>query len=101
MVLKFAKSRQVGGRSLPRPSSPVTVAYFDDQDFIRLQFGDRNVMPEAKTEAIVQLLLEWEADGDAMRYVGQGGQICWRATPRFLDRLRDAELDAIEEFEDL
>ena len=61
----------------------------------------RNVMPEAKTEAIVQILREWEADGDAMRYVGQGGQICWKATPKFLDRLRDAELDAIEEFEAL
>jgi hypothetical protein len=61
----------------------------------------RNVMHEAKTEAIVQILREWEADGDAMRYVGQSGQICWKATPKFLDRLRDAELDAIEEFEDL
>jgi hypothetical protein len=61
----------------------------------------RNVMHEAKTEAIVQILREWEADGDAMRYVGQSGQICWKATPKFLDRLRDAELDAIEEFEAL
>jgi hypothetical protein len=34
-----------------------------------------------------------------MRYVGQGGQICWKATPKFLDHLRDAKLDAIEEFE--
>ena len=61
----------------------------------------RNVMPEAKTEAIAQILGEWEAEGDAMRYIGQGGQICWRATPKFLDRLHDAELDAIEESEAL
>ena len=61
----------------------------------------RNVMPEAKTEAIVQILREWEADGDAMRYVGQDGQICWKATPKFLDRLREAKLDAIEELEAL
>ena len=61
----------------------------------------RNVMPQAQTEAIVQILREWEAQGDAMRYVGKGGQICWKATPKFLDRLRDAELDAIEEFEAL
>jgi hypothetical protein len=61
----------------------------------------RNEMPEAKTEAIVQILREWEADGDAMRYVDQSGRICWKATPKFLDRLRNAKLDAIEEFEDL
>lgn len=61
----------------------------------------RNVMPEAKTEAIVEILREWEAEGNAMRYVGQDGQICWKATPKFLDRLHDAELDAIEEFEAL
>jgi hypothetical protein len=59
----------------------------------------RNVMPKAKTEAIVEILREWEAEGNAMRYVGQGGQICWKATPKFLDHLRDAKLDAIEEFE--
>ena len=61
----------------------------------------RKWLPESKTEAIAQILSEWEAQGDAMRYVGKGGHICWRATPRFLDRLRDAELDAIEEFEAL
>jgi hypothetical protein len=61
----------------------------------------RNVMPRAKTEAIVQILREWEAQGNAMRYVGQGGQICWKATPKFLDRVCDAKLDAIEESEAL
>jgi hypothetical protein len=61
----------------------------------------RDGMPEANAEAIVQILREWEADGDAMRYVVQSGQICWKATAKFLDRLCDAKLDAIEEFEDL
>lgn len=61
----------------------------------------RNVMPEAKTEAIAQILREWEEEGNAMRYVDQSGRICWKATPKFLDHLRDAKLDAIEEFEGL
>lgn len=61
----------------------------------------RKWLPEAKTEAIVQILREWEAEGDAMRYVGQSGQICWKATPKFLDRLHDAELDATGELEAL
>ena len=54
----------------------------------------RNVMPQAQTEAIVQILREWEEAGDAMRYVDRLGQIRWKATPNFLDRLHDAELDA-------
>jgi hypothetical protein len=53
------------------------------------------------SEEIVQILQEWEAEGDAMRYVGQDGQICWQATPKFIDRVCDAKLDAIEEFEAL
>lgn len=57
----------------------------------------RSSMPKAKTESIVEILREWEAQGDAMRYVGRNGLICWKATPRFLEHLRDAELDAIEE----
>lgn len=61
----------------------------------------RKWLPETKAEAIAQILGEWEADGNAMRYVGRTGQICWKATPKFLDRSRDAKLDAIEEFEDL
>jgi hypothetical protein len=61
----------------------------------------QSTLPKTKMEAWVEILREWEAAGDAMRYVGQRGQIRWKATPKFLDRLRDAKLDAIEEFEDL
>ena len=48
-------------------------------------------------QAIAQILHEWEADGNAMRYVGRSGQICWKATPKFLDQLRDRKLDAFED----
>jgi hypothetical protein len=61
----------------------------------------RKWLPESKTEAIAQILGEWEANGNAMRYVGKSGGICWKAAPKFLDRLRDTKLDAIEEFEAL
>jgi hypothetical protein len=33
-----------------------------------------------------------------MRYLDCSGGICWKATPKSLDRLRDAELDAIVEY---
>ena len=61
----------------------------------------RDALREEKTEAIGQILGEWEADGNAMRYVDPGGEICWKATPKVLDHLRDAKLDAIEELESL
>ena len=61
----------------------------------------RKLLPEANSAAIGQILSEWEAEGDAMRYVGQGGQICWQATPKFLQHLHDSELGATEELEAL
>ena len=56
-------------------------------------------LPESKTEAIAQILSEWEGEGNAMRYIGKSGQICWKATPKFLGRLRDEKLDAFEDAE--
>ena len=55
--------------------------------------------PQSKTELFLRILLEWEAVGDAMRYVDHGARVSWKATPRFLESLHDAELDAKEEFE--
>ena len=54
---------------------------------------------QSKTELFRQILLEWEEDGDAMRYLDRSGRIRWKATPNFLERLHDAELEAKEELE--
>jgi hypothetical protein len=54
---------------------------------------------QSKTKLFCQILLEWEEDGDAMRYLDRSGRIRWKATPNFLERLHDAELEAKEELE--
>ena len=54
---------------------------------------------KSKTELFRQILLEWEEDGDAMRYLDRSGRIRWKATPKFLQHLHDEELDAKEELE--
>jgi hypothetical protein len=39
-------------------------------------------------------------DGDAMRYLDANGKIGWKASPRFLTMLADAERDAQDDLED-
>ena len=44
------------------------------------------------------MVLEWEEAGDAIRYLDCSGGIGWKAKPKSLGLLRDAELDAIVEY---
>jgi hypothetical protein len=48
---------------------------------------------------VSEVLLEFEQAGDAMRYLRSDGKIGWKATPRMLDRLADAECEAVEDAE--
>ena len=48
----------------------------------------------------VTMLAEFEAIGDAMRYVNSHGRIAWKATPRLHDYLMDLQLDAEADLED-
>jgi len=47
-----------------------------------------------KSELIAQILLAYEEAGDAMRHLNAHGRIAWKATPRMLARLADAEREA-------
>jgi hypothetical protein len=51
----------------------------------------------SKKKLIAVVLQEFEHAGDAMRYLGADGKVCWKATPRMLDRLADGERDAVED----
>ena len=53
----------------------------------------------SKKKLIAMALHEFEEAGDAMRYLRSDGKIGWKATPRMLDRLADAECDAIDDLE--
>jgi hypothetical protein len=54
---------------------------------------------KSRQTLIAQLLHEWEKAGEAMRYLDRHGRIAWKATPKMLDRLADAERDAKDELD--
>jgi hypothetical protein len=53
-----------------------------------------------KLQFLSEILREFEACGDAMRYLSRSGEIMWKPTPRMLQRLADAEREARAEMED-
>jgi hypothetical protein len=53
-----------------------------------------------KRQLIAQILRQYERRGHAMRCLDSQGKIAWKATPRFLTMLADAERDAHDELED-
>jgi hypothetical protein len=53
-----------------------------------------------KCQLVAQILLEYERRGDAMRYLNKRGRIVWKASPRFLSMLADAERDARDDLAD-
>jgi hypothetical protein len=48
---------------------------------------------------VSEVLHEFEQVGDAMRYLRADGKIGWKPTQRMLDRLADAEREAVEDAE--
>jgi hypothetical protein len=45
-------------------------------------------------------LREFEEAGDAMRFLNSDGRVAWKATPRMLTKLADAEQEAIDDMEE-
>jgi hypothetical protein len=54
---------------------------------------------ESRQALLGKILREFEQAGDAMRYLRSDGKIGWKATPRMLDWLADAEREAVEDAE--
>jgi hypothetical protein len=53
----------------------------------------------AKSQLLAEILRGFEEAGYAMRYLNSKGQIAWKATPRLLTRLADAEQEARDDAE--
>jgi hypothetical protein len=53
-----------------------------------------------KRQLVAQILRQYEGRGDAMRCLDNHGIIAWKASPRFLTMLADAERDAQDELEE-
>jgi hypothetical protein len=70
-----------------------------------LDFWMDTAYSEAKSSGLAQRrstfyrsgLVEWEKLGNAMRYLTACGRLAWRASPNFLERLAEEELEAREE----
>ena len=54
----------------------------------------------AKRQLIAQILHQYQDRGHAMRHLNASGKIAWKASPRFLTMLADAEREAQDELED-
>ena len=53
-----------------------------------------------KRQLVTKILREYERRGDAMRCLNREGKIAWKASPRFLGMLADAERDARDDLDD-
>jgi hypothetical protein len=54
----------------------------------------------SKRQLVAQILQQYERRGDAMRYLNEQGKIAWKASPRFLSMLADADRDARDDLAD-
>ena len=52
-----------------------------------------------RRQLLAQILQQYEQRGDVMRYLNRDGKIAWKASPRFLTMLADAERDARDDFD--
>jgi hypothetical protein len=53
-----------------------------------------------KPEVLSGVLRRYEKAGDAMRHLNTKGEIAWKATPRMLSRLADAEREVEDDWVD-
>ena len=53
------------------------------------------------SELLTEILREFEEAGDAMRYLDRKSRVAWKATPRMLTRLVDAEREVEDDWADL
>jgi hypothetical protein len=55
---------------------------------------------ELKLHLLTEIQRRYEAAGDAMRYLDREGRLAWKATPRMLSRLADAEREVEDDWAD-
>ena len=76
------------------------LAEYADQAYETAQLR-RNGVHNARDLIFSEMLAQFEASGDAMRFVNRKGQIAWKATPKLRQYLKDAGLDAHEDLGDI
>jgi hypothetical protein len=61
---------------------------------------ERNHAKLTQRQLVAQILRIYEQRGDAMRCLDSRGKLAWKASPRFLSMLADAERDARDDLAD-
>ena len=74
-----------------------TLNFWVDAAYEHIKWHHPNL---TKRQLVAQILREYERRGDAMRCLDRHGTISWKASPRFLDMLADAERDACDDLVD-
>ena len=67
-----------------------TLKFWVEVELERVKSSHPNTSSKALRSSI---LVEFEAAGDAMRTVNSNGAIAWKATPKMLEKLAEAELE--------
>jgi hypothetical protein len=62
--------------------------------WVDCEYDRRQDEHAAESQVLAEFLRQFEEAGYAMRYLNSKGQIAWKATPRLLTRLADAEQEA-------
>jgi hypothetical protein len=75
-----------------------TLRFWADVAYERIKSANSQF---SKRQLVAQILREYERRGDAMRYLNEDGKIAWKASPRFLMMLADAERDARDDLAEL
>jgi hypothetical protein len=73
-----------------------TLRFWADREYERKQDDHTD---GTKSQLLADILHDFEEAGDAMRYLNSNAQIAWKATPRMLTRLADAEQEARDDAE--
>ena len=73
---------------------------YADQAYETAHLG-RNDVHGPRDLVSTKMLAELEAAGEAMRYVNSRGRIAWKATPSLCQYLKDLQLDAEADLEDV
>jgi hypothetical protein len=74
-----------------------TLRFWVDVAYDRIKSANSQL---SKRQLVAQILRKYEQRGDALRCLDTQGKIAWKATPRFLSMLADAERDARDDLAD-
>ena len=74
-----------------------TLRFWVDVAYDHIKSGHINL---TKRQLVGQILRQYERRGGAMRCLDNQGKIAWKASPRFLTMLADAEREAQDDLDD-